>query len=121
MAHCRTLLGMNASNPKGGMSGSKIARPHPKSSPSLAGPKPPLVSAAALGAKDVINVGDDWDWFSQGDVATAPPYNPANSDQVQVYGQYVWLPRRKKWCELDTQVSGGALPRCSVQDVCLER
>ena len=111
VAHCRTLLGMDASNPKGGVSGSATARPHPKSSPPLAGPKPPPVSAAALGAnlfdptdQDVISVGDEWAWFSQGDVATAPPYNPANSDQVQVYGQHVWLPRRKKWCELDTQV-----------------
>ena len=27
----------------------------------------------------------------------------ANSDQVQVYGQYVWLPRPEMWCELNTR------------------
>ena len=110
VAHCRTLLGMDPANPKGGVSGSATARPDAKASPPVAGPKPPPVSAAALGAslfdsadKDVISLDDEWGWLSQGDVATAPPYDPANSDQVQVCGHYVWLPRRKKWCELDTQ------------------
>ena len=46
---------------------------------------------------------DELRWLSQGDIVTAPPYDPANADEVHVCGQYVWLPRRQKWCELDNQ------------------
>ena len=43
------------------------------------------------------------DLVSDGAIATAPPYEPANPNYVHVFGDYVWVPTRKKWFENDTR------------------
>ena len=109
VAHCRTLLGRVSPNLTGAPATAEraLACAQPVRSPPRAELKPPPVSGGTLGVShfkgDAAANAILLDLVSEGAIATAPPYEPANPKSVHVLGDYVWVPTRKKWCETDTR------------------